>query len=217
MTMQPERIDELLKNCSDPREVGAEGGRMKQLTKAIIERCLEAEWEEHLGFPKHGRRAEGSTHSRNGRSRQPLNGTAQSRSQRHLHCLHGWMGCQGFPKPSRPSIHRRACSCGWCIGCVTRSNMSPTNPRQEVAAALKLIYGAPPEAEAAVYLDVLAGQWDRQYPTISKLWRTRGSHVLPPVYLSRRHSSRDLHPQRHPVAQHVLTQGDAHPLALSLR
>ena len=39
MTIRPELIDELLKDCSDPREVLAEGGLIKQLTKAIIERC----------------------------------------------------------------------------------------------------------------------------------------------------------------------------------
>ena len=39
MTIRPELIDELLKECADPREVLAEGGLIKQLTKAIIERC----------------------------------------------------------------------------------------------------------------------------------------------------------------------------------
>ena len=39
MTIGPELIDELLKECADPREVLAEGGLIKQLTKAIIERC----------------------------------------------------------------------------------------------------------------------------------------------------------------------------------
>ena len=39
MTIRPELIDELLKECSDPLEVLAEGGLIKQLTKAIIVRC----------------------------------------------------------------------------------------------------------------------------------------------------------------------------------
>ena len=39
MTIRPELIDELLKDCADPREVLAEGGLLKQLTKAIIKRC----------------------------------------------------------------------------------------------------------------------------------------------------------------------------------
>jgi putative transposase len=75
MTIRPELIDELLKECPDPREVLAEGGLIKQLTKAIIERCLEAELDAHLGYPKHGRREESSANVRNGRSRKTLKGT----------------------------------------------------------------------------------------------------------------------------------------------
>ena len=36
MTTRPELRDELLKDCSEPREVLAEGGLIKQLTKTII-------------------------------------------------------------------------------------------------------------------------------------------------------------------------------------
>jgi putative transposase len=74
MTIRPELIDELLKECSDPREVLAEGGLIKQLTKAIIERCLETELDAHLGYPKHGRRGAGTTNARNGSSRKKLKG-----------------------------------------------------------------------------------------------------------------------------------------------
>ena len=75
MTIRPELIDELLKDCSDPREVLSEGGLIKQLTKAIIERCLETELDAHLGYPKHARRAEGTANVRNGSSRKKLKGT----------------------------------------------------------------------------------------------------------------------------------------------
>ena len=75
MTIRPELIDELLKDCAGPREVLAEGGLLKQLTKAIIERCLESELDEHLGYPKHGRSAEGKANARNGTSRKRLKGT----------------------------------------------------------------------------------------------------------------------------------------------
>jgi putative transposase len=74
MTIRPELIDELLKNCSDPREILGEGGLIKQLTKAIIERCLETELEAHLGYPKHGRREAGTANVRNGASRKKLKG-----------------------------------------------------------------------------------------------------------------------------------------------
>jgi putative transposase len=75
MTIRPELIDELLQESSDPREILGEGGLIKQLTKAIIERCLETELEGHLGYPKHGRRGEGTGNVRNGTSRKKLKGT----------------------------------------------------------------------------------------------------------------------------------------------
>ncbi len=74
MTIRPELIDELLKECSDPSEILGEGGLLKQLTKAIIERCLETELEVHLGYPKHGRRERGTGNARNGTSRKRLKG-----------------------------------------------------------------------------------------------------------------------------------------------
>jgi putative transposase len=75
MTIRPEVIDELLKECSDPREVLGEGGLIKQLTKAIIERCLETELEVHLGYPKYGRSETSTGNVRNGTSRKKLKGT----------------------------------------------------------------------------------------------------------------------------------------------
>src|ERR1700686_1748413 len=46
--------------------------------------------------------------------------------------------------------------------------------RKEVAADLKLIYGAPTEAATQISLDLFAEKWDRLYSSISKLWRTTG-------------------------------------------
>ena len=52
----------------------AEGGLIKQLTKAIIERCLETELDAHLGYPKHGRKGKATGNARNGHSRKTLKG-----------------------------------------------------------------------------------------------------------------------------------------------
>ena len=43
MTFRPELIDELLKDYRSPEDLMGEGGIFKQLTKALIERCLSAE------------------------------------------------------------------------------------------------------------------------------------------------------------------------------
>jgi transposase-like protein len=72
MTIRKESIDELLQGCPNPKEILAEGGLLKRLTKAIIERCLETELEEHLDYTKRASRTEGTTNARNGCSRKTL-------------------------------------------------------------------------------------------------------------------------------------------------
>src|SRR5207302_7584120 len=65
----------LLKECADPKELLAEGGLLKQLTSALIERCLETEMEQHLGYPKHAKRSDTTGNARNGSSRKTLKGS----------------------------------------------------------------------------------------------------------------------------------------------
>jgi putative transposase len=323
MTIRPELIDELLKDCSDPREVLAEGGLIKQLTKAIIERCLEAELDAHLGDPKPGRREEGSANARNGRSRKTLKGTqgeieiavprdrqasfepqliqkhqtrlegfedkiltlsARGMSTRdiqaqvqdlygvevsptfisniteavmeevrqwqnrpldavypivyvdclvlkgrenqrvlnkalylvlgvtmegHKELLGMWMaqsegakfwlavftelqnwglkdifiacmdGLTGLPEAVEALYPQTRVQL--CMVHMVRNSLKYVSykHRKEVAADLKLIYGAATEADAQVYLDLFAEKWDRLYPSISKLWRTHWSRVIP--------------------------------------
>ncbi len=52
MTFRPELIDELLKGYRNPEDLIGEDGIFKQLTKALIERCLSAELDTHLAEEK---------------------------------------------------------------------------------------------------------------------------------------------------------------------
>lgn len=72
MTISKKVIDELLKDYQEPQAILGEGGLLKQLTKAIVERCLEAEMDTHLGYPKHQRNS--NSNSRNGKSNKALTG-----------------------------------------------------------------------------------------------------------------------------------------------
>jgi len=74
MTIRGELIDELLKDYPNPQDVLAEEGLLKQLTKAVIERCLETELDGHLGYPKHGRHGHASGNTRNGTSQKTMKG-----------------------------------------------------------------------------------------------------------------------------------------------
>ncbi|MDQ6643162.1 MAG: transposase [Chloroflexota bacterium] len=80
MAIRRELIDELLKDYERPQDILEEGGLLKELTKAVIERCLETELDTHLGYPKHGRKGKATGNSRNGHSQKTLKG-----EQGHIH------------------------------------------------------------------------------------------------------------------------------------
>ena len=48
MHLRPEILDEILKDYKNPEDLMGQGGILKQLTKALIERCLSAELDTHL-------------------------------------------------------------------------------------------------------------------------------------------------------------------------
>src|SRR5690606_12275038 len=60
-------LDELLKGCKSPQDLLGEHGLLKQLTKRMVERALEAEMTEHLGYEPHDAEGRGSGNSRNGK------------------------------------------------------------------------------------------------------------------------------------------------------
>src|SRR5215472_17194238 len=73
MALDKELIDELLEGYQKPEDLIGENGLLKQLTKALVERALNAELTHHLGYEKNdpGR---GRGNSRNGKSRKKLKG-----------------------------------------------------------------------------------------------------------------------------------------------
>ena len=74
MTIRRELLNELLKDYDQPQDILGEGGLLKELTKAVIERCLETELDTHLGYPKHGRKGSALGNTRNGHSQKTLKG-----------------------------------------------------------------------------------------------------------------------------------------------
>ena len=53
MDLPNDLIDELLKGYQKPEDLIGENGLLKQLTKKLVERALQAEMTEHLGHDKH--------------------------------------------------------------------------------------------------------------------------------------------------------------------
>jgi putative transposase len=67
-------IDNLLKDYKTPEEILGDNGLIKQLTKAVLERAMQAELTEHLGYEPHDAAGDNSGNSRNGKSRKTLKG-----------------------------------------------------------------------------------------------------------------------------------------------
>lgn len=72
--MDKELIDRLLKDYQKPEDLIGENGLLKQLTKALVERALQAELSTHLGYEKHDPAGHNSGNSRNGTSSKQLQG-----------------------------------------------------------------------------------------------------------------------------------------------
>ncbi|MEQ1720577.1 MAG: IS256 family transposase [Nitrosomonas sp.] len=67
-------IDSLLADYKKPEDLIGENGLLKQLTKALVERALQAEIAGHLGHDKHETVTNPTGNARNGKSRKTLKG-----------------------------------------------------------------------------------------------------------------------------------------------
>lgn len=74
MTIRPELLDELLKDFSKPEDLVGENGILKQLTKALVERCLDTEMSMHLEQPQSKTEDKTRSNRRNGHSRKTIKG-----------------------------------------------------------------------------------------------------------------------------------------------
>ena len=69
-----ELLSGLLANYKKPEDLIGENGLLKQLTKLLIEKALDAELTEHLGHNRHESVANASGNTRNGKSKKTLKG-----------------------------------------------------------------------------------------------------------------------------------------------
>jgi len=69
---QEQLIDELLKDYKGPESFWGQTGIFAQLKKKIIERTLDAEMDNHLGYTKHDPKGHNSGNSRNGRGKKTV-------------------------------------------------------------------------------------------------------------------------------------------------
>ena len=67
-----ELIDELLGGYNTPEQFWGESGLFSDLKKRIVERALDAEMDDHLGYSKHDPKGNNSGNSRNGRGKKTV-------------------------------------------------------------------------------------------------------------------------------------------------
>jgi putative transposase len=68
----PEMLDHLLEGVENAEDLFGQGGLLKQLSQRLIERMLEGELTDHLGYDKHALVGRGSGNSRNGHRSKTL-------------------------------------------------------------------------------------------------------------------------------------------------
>ena len=69
-----ELLSSLLANYKKPEDLIGENGLLKQLTKLLVERALDAELTEHLGHERHEAVSNPIGNTRNGKSKKTLKG-----------------------------------------------------------------------------------------------------------------------------------------------
>jgi putative transposase len=74
MTIDKVLLDRLFADYKKPEDLLGETGLLKQLTKALLERALQAELTDHLGHEKHGPVVNRSGNARNGTSAKTIKG-----------------------------------------------------------------------------------------------------------------------------------------------
>lgn len=74
MATADELLDVLMKDYKKPEDLIGENGLLKQLTKRLLERAMQAELTEHLGYEKHAPQGKNSGNSRNGGYKKTITG-----------------------------------------------------------------------------------------------------------------------------------------------
>ncbi|MCX6602797.1 MAG: transposase [Acidobacteria bacterium] len=65
-------VDKLLADYKKPEDLIGKNGLLKQQTKAVLERAMQAELTEHLGYGKHDPVGDQSGNSRNGATKKTV-------------------------------------------------------------------------------------------------------------------------------------------------
>ena len=76
MGIDPKIVDQLMAGYKTPEDIAGENGLLKQLTKAVLERALQVEMTDHVGYDVGDPAGRGTGNSRNGLTSKTVATTA---------------------------------------------------------------------------------------------------------------------------------------------
>ncbi|SEA83565.1 Transposase, Mutator family, partial [Desulfuromusa kysingii] len=74
MTIPKDLLDTLMKDYKNPEDLIGETGLLKQLTKQLLERAMQAEMTDHLGYEKNALSNNKAGNARNGSYQKKIKG-----------------------------------------------------------------------------------------------------------------------------------------------
>ena len=74
MTIPDDLLDALMEEYKNPEDLIGETGLLKQLTKQLLERAMQAEMTDHLGYEKNAPSTNKTGNSRNGSYQKKIKG-----------------------------------------------------------------------------------------------------------------------------------------------
>lgn len=198
MTVSNELIDRLLADYKNPEDLIGEHGLLKQLTKRVVDRALEAEMAEHLGDARHEPVANKAIYLELGLNlsgEKKLLGLWIAQTE----CAKFWLqvvtelknrgvqdifiacvdGLTGFPEAIETVYPQTAVQL--CIVHLVRYSLNYVSwkLRKAVAADLRAIYTAATVAEAETRLAEFEAQWGSDFPSIVQSWRRNWARIIP--------------------------------------
>ena len=182
MAFTKEVLDEILRDCHGPDGFYGPEGIMKQLTKALAERTMEAELTEQPGHEKHDQAAKPATNRRNGKTGKELRTDHGPMEIAVPRDREGVFGPQTVPKHQKEfrGFDGKILSM-YALGLTTRQIQDHLKDIHAVDVSPELISRATDAVKelAAGALDSFAAEWDQKYPMISRSWRNRWNEVIP--------------------------------------
>ena len=113
MAIDKKLIDQLLTDYKKPEDIIGENGLLKELTKAILERALQAEMTEHLGYEKHDPAGHHRGNTRTGKVKRHCRVSSGSWSwkPRAIAKPHSSLKSWASGRPAGPALTTRSSRC----------------------------------------------------------------------------------------------------------